>query len=52
MFNDGSEAGKNTLMKITQFRCENVVTDFRRKLLRLYQEKGLDALLEAIGANL
>jgi hypothetical protein len=51
VFSDGSEAGKNTLSRGLQSSCSKVISNFRRQLFQLYQEKGLDALLQELRAN-
>src|SRR5262249_20998920 len=51
VFSDGSEVGKNTLNKGPQIMCRKIVSDFRRQLLHLYQERGLDALLEELSSK-
>jgi len=48
-FSDGSEAGRNTLGPLIM--CGKVINDFRRQLFQLYQERGLDALLQELRTN-
>ena len=53
LFADGSHAGKDTMKTAQQIRYANLKVRAQRYRLRyLYEEKGLEALLEAIGAIL
>ena len=51
VFNDGSEAGEDSLGKAEQMGCKPVIDKVRRHLLRVYQAHGLDALLQELKAN-
>ena len=51
VFSDGSEAGENALNKGPLAVYRQAVKDYRRQLLSLYRERGLDALLQELGIN-